>query len=104
MTWEEIFGLAAGILIAASYVPQIWKLFQLKSAKEISLLYTLFQFCGGLMWLSYGFIKNLPAVYITNIVNVALVCLIFFAKVKYGRQPPAAKAEQKIDGQAGFKG
>jgi MtN3 and saliva related transmembrane protein len=95
LSWEEFFGLAAGILIAASYIPQIWKLFQLKSAKEISLLYTLFQLCGGLMWLSYGFIKGLPAVYITNIVNVILIFLIFFAKLRYGRQATAEKAGRK---------
>ena len=85
MGWQQIFGLVAGGTIAVSYIPQIWKLFRLKSAKEISFPFTLLQLCGGIMWLVYGLILSLPAVTITNIFNVTLVCLILYAKVKYGR-------------------
>ena len=85
MDWQQIFGLVAGGLIAVSYIPQIWKLFKLKSAKEISLPFSLLQLCGGLMWLVYGLILSLPAVIITNIANVILVCLLLYAKIKYGK-------------------
>ena len=85
MDWQQIFGLFAGGLIAVSYIPQIWKLFKLKSAKEISLPFSLLQLCGGLMWLVYGLILSLAAVIITNIVNVTLVCLLLYAKIKYGK-------------------
>ena len=85
MDWQQLFGLIAGGLIAVSYIPQIWKLFKLKSAKEISLPFTLLQLCGGLMWLVYGLILSLAAVIITNIVNVTLVCLLLYAKIKYGK-------------------
>ena len=84
MDWQQIFGLFAGGLIAVSYIPQIWKLFKLKSAKEISLPFSLLQLCGGLMWLVYGLILSLPAVIITNIANVILICLLLYAKIKYG--------------------
>ena len=72
MGWQQIFGLVAGGTIAVSYIPQIWKLFRLKSAKEISFPFTLLQLCGGIMWLVYGLILSLPAVTITNIFNVTL--------------------------------
>jgi uncharacterized protein with PQ loop repeat len=36
--WQQIFGLFAGGTIAVSYIPQIWKLFKLKSAREIYLV------------------------------------------------------------------
>jgi len=85
MDWQQIFGLFAGGLIAVSYIPQIWKLFKLKSAKEISLPFSLLQLCGGLMWLVYGLILSLPAVIITNIANVILICLLLYAKIKYGK-------------------
>ena len=85
MDWQQIFGLFAGGLIAVSYIPQIWKLFKLKSAKEISLPFSLLQLCGGLMWLVYGLILSLPAVIITNIANVILICLLLNAKIKYGK-------------------
>lgn len=85
MDWHEILGLFGGGLIAASFVPQIIKLYKLKSAKEISLLFTFFQFCGGTLWLVYGLTLSLLAVIVTNIINVALICLIIIAKFKYGR-------------------
>jgi len=85
LNWQQILGLVAGFLIAASFIPQIWKLFKLKSAREISLPFTLMQVSGGLMWLAYGIILSLPAVIITNIANIILVSLILYAKIKYGR-------------------
>jgi MtN3 and saliva related transmembrane protein len=85
LDWQQIFGLVAGGLIAVSFIPQIWKLFKLKSAKEISLPFTLLQLCGGLMWLVYGLILSLPAVIVTNIANAILVSLILCAKTKYGK-------------------
>jgi MtN3 and saliva related transmembrane protein len=85
LDWQQIFGLVAGGLIAVSFIPQIWKLFKLKSAKEISLPFTLLQLCGGLMWLVYGLILSLPAVIVTNIANTILVSLILYAKTKYGK-------------------
>jgi uncharacterized protein with PQ loop repeat len=83
--WQQIFGLIAGGLIAVSFVPQTWKLFRMKSAKEISLPFTLLQLCGGIMFFVYGLILSLPAIIITNIVNTALVSLIVYAKIRYGR-------------------
>ncbi len=85
MDWQQILGLVAGALIAVSFVPQIWKLFNLKSAKEISLPFTCLQLCGGLLFLVYGLVLSLPAIIVTNIVNTILVSLILIAKIKYGR-------------------
>jgi len=85
LDWQQIFGLIAGGLIAVSFIPQIWKLFKLKSAKEISLPFTLLQLCGGLMWLTYGIILSLSAIIFTNIANVMLVGLMLYAKIKYGK-------------------
>jgi len=85
LNWQQILGLVAGFLIAVSFIPQIWKLFKLKSAREISLPFTLMQVSGGFMWLAYGIILSLPAVIITNIANIILISLILYAKIKYGR-------------------
>ena len=85
MEWQQIFGLAAGAVIAVSFIHQIWKLYKLKSAREISFPFTLLQLCGGLMWLVYGLVLSLPAVIVTNVVTTILVSLIIYAKIKYGR-------------------
>ena len=85
MNWQQILGLIAGGLIAVSFVPQIWKLFKLKSAKEISLPFTCLQMAGGILFLVYGLILSLPAIIATNILNTILVSLILYAKVRWGR-------------------
>ena len=85
MNWQQILGLVAGGLIAVSFVPQIWKLFKLKSAKEISLPFTCLQMAGGILFLVYGLILSLPAIIVTNIVNTILVSLILYAKLRWGR-------------------
>jgi len=85
LDWKQILGLVAGALIAVSFVPQIWKLFKLRSAREISLPFTLMQLLGGVIFLTYGVLLSLPALIITNIANTILVGLILFAKLRYGR-------------------
>ena len=85
MDWKQVLGLVAGALIAVSFIPQIWKLFKLKSAKEISFPFTFMQLLGGVIFLIYGILLSLPALIITNVANTILVCLILYAKLKYGR-------------------
>ena len=58
--------------------------------------FTLLQLCGGTMWLVYGLILSLSAVIITNIFNVVLVCIILYAKMKYGKSN-APKDTKKTD-------
>ncbi len=84
MNWQQILGLVAGGLIAVSFIPQIWKLFKLKSAKEISLPFTCLQMAGGILFLVYGLILSLPAIIATNILNTILVSLILYAKLRWG--------------------
>lgn len=85
MDWQQIFGLTGGAMIALSFIPQICRLFKLKSAKEISLPYTILQLCGGGIWLTYGVIVSMLAIIVSNAVNCAMVVLILVAKIKYGR-------------------
>ncbi len=84
MNWQQVLGLIAGGLIAVSFVPQIWKLFKLRSAKEISLPFTCLQMAGGILFLIYGLVLSLPAIIATNILNTILVSLILYAKLRWG--------------------
>jgi MtN3 and saliva related transmembrane protein len=85
LNWQQIIGIIAGILIAASFVPQIWRLFRLKSANEVSLPFTILQLCAGIIWLVYGITLSLLAVIVTNIINIALVSVLLYAKLKFSK-------------------
>jgi len=67
-------------------VPQLIKIFKLKSALEISLPFTILLLVGMLCWLRYGILVQLFPVILWNAVGATLVVTLLFAKLKYGRQ------------------
>jgi len=87
LDWEEILGFVGGSLITVAFIPQVWRLYRLKSAREISLPFNILFLMGGMCWLAYGISKDLLSVIVSNVVNLALVLAMLYAKVKYGRQP-----------------
>lgn len=82
----DILGFLAGLFITAGIVPQVWRLFQLKSAKEISLSFTLLFLAGGLCWMIYGIVLDRLPMIIWNAVSSLLMCLMLFAKLRYSGQ------------------
>ena len=85
MNWQEVFGFIAGLFTTVGIVPQVWRLFKLKSSREISLTFTLVFLAGGLCWLVYGIALNLPPVIIWNAISVLLMALMLYAKIKYSK-------------------
>ena len=85
MEWKELLGFIAGALMTVGLVPQVWRLFKLKSAHEISLTFTSLFIIGIAFWLSYGIVSGLPSVIIWNSITLALGCGMLYAKLKYGR-------------------
>ncbi|MEW6034131.1 MAG: SemiSWEET family transporter [Chloroflexota bacterium] len=85
MAWEETLGFVGGALTSFSLVPQVWRLFKLKSAREISLPFTLALLAGVVCWLAYGTLLHLPPLILWNSISLAFVCAMLYAKLKYGR-------------------
>ncbi len=85
MIWQEVLGFGGGLFITMGIVPQVWRLFKLRSAQEISLSFTLLFLAGGLCWLAYGISLGLMPMIIWNAISSALMCVMLFAKLKYGK-------------------
>jgi MtN3 and saliva related transmembrane protein len=81
----QVLGLIAGALVTCSIIPQLIRIFRLKSANEISRLYTVLLLLGMLGWLGYGIYFGLVPVIIWNAVGAVLVTLLLCAKLKYGK-------------------
>jgi len=80
----EIIGLAAGAVVSFSYLPQIIRVFKLKSAHEISYLFTTFLLAGIILWTVYGItIRSVPII-LWNVVGGIQAAVLLYAKVKYG--------------------
>ncbi len=85
MDWQEIIGFVGGLLTTIGMIPQVWRLFKLKSAHEISLIFSLFFVIGIACWLSYGIVRGLMSVIIWNGITLILGCGMLYAKLKWGR-------------------
>jgi len=85
MDWKELLGFIGGALTSFSLVPQVWRLFRLKSAREISLPFSLFLLAGMVCWLVYGVALDLVPVIIWNAISLVLTAAMTYAKLKYSR-------------------
>jgi MtN3 and saliva related transmembrane protein len=86
LNWQEMLGLVGGFFTTTSLIPQVWRLYRLKSAKEISLAFNIFFALGVVFWLAYGIALGLAAVILWNGITLVLVSSMLFAKIRYGRQ------------------
>ena len=82
---EELLGFVGGAMITVGFIPQVWRLFKLKSAHEISLPFTLLFLLGTACWLAYGISLSLLAVILWNSIALAIMGAMLYAKLKYGR-------------------
>ena len=82
---SEILGLFAGLFTTFALVPQIMRVFKMKSAREISVIYNTTMLFGIILWLVYGIILGLVPIIIWNIIGALLNILLLLAKFKYGR-------------------
>ncbi len=81
----EILGLAAGTISSITFLPQVIKIWQTKSAKDLSIPMLLLLVLGVSMWLAYGIIiKNTPVIYTNSMVLFMSFIMLFF-KIKYNK-------------------
>ena len=80
----EVIGFIGGALITFGFIPQVIRVFKLRSAREISLLFTISMLLGAISWLIYGIIFRLPPVILWNAITIFLVAGLLYAKLKYG--------------------
>jgi MtN3 and saliva related transmembrane protein len=76
-------GLIAAFATTTAFVPQLARVWRLKSARDIS-LYTFLLFSFGLaMWLIYGVLIHSVPVILSNSVTLALALAILVLKFRY---------------------
>ena len=85
MNSVEIIGLVAGAITTTSFMPQVIRVFKLKSAHEISLLFNVLLLIGTSTWLGYGIYLGLLPLILWNAIGVILIGTLLLAKLKYGR-------------------
>jgi MtN3 and saliva related transmembrane protein len=82
----EWFGFVAGAITTLGFLPQVIRVYKLRSAREISLIFTTLFLTGIGLWVIYGIFLRLLPVILWNSISLVLACALLYAKLKYGRQ------------------
>ena len=86
MLISEFLGFLGGALTSLGYIPQFARILKLKSAREISIPFTLSFLAGAVCWLAYGILLGLMPVILWNSAGLVFLCILLYGKLKYGRQ------------------
>ena len=87
-----LIGSVAAICTTGAFVPQVARVWRLKSAREISLVTFLVFAAGTFAWLLYGlFIASLPLI-AANAATFVLALTMVAAKLVYDRAGPPASS------------
>jgi len=81
----ETLGMIAGTLTTIAFVPQVLKIYQSKSAKDVSyLMFSIFS-TGIVLWLLYGILIGSAPIIASNVVTLTLAVIIIVLKIRYHR-------------------
>ncbi|MBW4627450.1 MAG: SemiSWEET transporter [Brasilonema octagenarum HA4186-MV1] len=83
MNWINILGLVAATLTTFSFLPQMLKTWQSKSAKDVSFVMLIFFNLGIFLWLIYGISLNALPIILANAVTLFFNLIILWFKIKY---------------------
>jgi MtN3 and saliva related transmembrane protein len=92
LSWEiNLVGYIAAICTTISFLPQLIRVYRLKSAHEISFTMFLIYSFGIFLWLLYGiFIRSFPII-MSNAFTLALSLAILFLKIRYDQRGPVLR-------------
>jgi MtN3 and saliva related transmembrane protein len=79
-------GMAAALCTTVSLVPQLIRVWRLRSAREISLTMFLVFSLGVVLWLVYGICIHSAPVILANVATLALSLAILALKLRFGRR------------------
>ena len=86
MDWIQIAGHVGAFLSSVTFIPQVYKVWQSKSANDLSLTMMLIVFTSTLIWLVYGIALDLWPVILANSIICFLSLLLIYFKFAYAKK------------------
>ncbi len=75
----EILGMVAGTISSVTFLPQVIKTWQSKSAKDVSLWMFLLVTFSVVLWLVYGILlDSVPIIYTNSMVLLMSLVMLYF--------------------------
>ncbi|MBW4043902.1 MAG: SemiSWEET transporter [Acidobacteria bacterium] len=82
----NLIGSVAAVCTTASFVPQLARVWRLRTARDISLVMFLLFSVGEAMWLAYGLLIHSEPVILANFVTLVLAVAILVLKLRFDRK------------------
>ncbi|HLO88375.1 SemiSWEET transporter [Anabaena azotica] len=83
MDFVTILGIVAATLTTIAFLPQVWRTWKTKSAKDVSFIMLIAFMSGLVLWLIYGIILNALPIILANSITLVLNFIILWLKIKY---------------------
>jgi len=80
----DLIGWLATTLTTIAFVPQVWRAWKTRSARDLSLPMYLIFTTGVVLWLTYGLLIHSWPIIIGNIVTLVLASAVLAMKLKFG--------------------
>jgi len=77
-------GTLASVLTTISFVPQVWRVWKTRSARDLSLPMYLIFTTGVALWLVYGLLLGSWPIIVGNAITVVLAGIVLAMKLKFG--------------------
>ncbi len=82
----DLFGFSAALLTTISFVPQLYKTWQTKSAEDVSLIMLILFITGLISWIIYGLMIHSIPILVANIITFIFNFSILFLKINYRKR------------------
>jgi MtN3 and saliva related transmembrane protein len=83
---QETLGLIAGTLTTASFVPQVWKIWTTRSARDLSWAMVAVFTLGTFLWLLYGVEVGSTSIMVANAITFLLSLAICVMKLRFDKK------------------
>jgi len=77
-------GALASVLTTISFIPQVWRVWKTRSARDLSLPMYLIFTTGVALWLVYGVMLGSWPIIVGNAITVVLAGIVLAMKLKFG--------------------
>jgi MtN3 and saliva related transmembrane protein len=79
----EIVGFIAGFLVSIALFPQLIKTWRTKSAKDISIFWSIILMSGLSLWVVYAIANKILPLFIFGLIELSLALTLFVFKLIY---------------------
>ena len=80
----DLIGMVAGTLSTVAFVPQVWRVWKTRSARDLSLPMFLIFTAGVALWFVYGLLLGALPIIVCNGLTLLLAGTVLAMKLRFG--------------------